>query len=168
MSLRISLSATEIGDPTAYPWVGKPPHTQATSPSPIATPWAQIPRPPNVLQRHCHGTERASSSLLQIRGSSSYPKNCGETETHAEDSRAENHQQSSALQGREHGHRSIEMGGASNGGNPGLNHHPLDYLVEAAIGVGTLRRTHPPLGDFDSLPTALPTGCADGHLQPSS
>jgi hypothetical protein len=44
----------------------------------------------------------------------------------------------------------------------------LDYLVEAAIGVGTLRRTYPPLGDFDSLPTALPTECADGHLQPGN
>jgi hypothetical protein len=31
--LRISLSATEIGDPTAYPWVGKPPHTQSTCPA---------------------------------------------------------------------------------------------------------------------------------------
>jgi hypothetical protein len=80
---------------------------------------------------------------------------------------AEHHQQSSALQGREHGHRSMEMGGASNGDNPGLNHHPLDYLVETAIGVGTLRRTHHPLGDFDSLPTTLPTGCVDGCLQPS-
>ncbi len=87
---------------------------------------------------------------------------------HAEDSRAENHQQSSALQRREHGHRGIEMGYASNGGNPGLNHHQLDYLVEAAIAVGTLRWTYLSLGDFDSLQTALPTGCADGHLQPSS
>jgi hypothetical protein len=49
--LRISLSATEIGDPTSYPWVGKPPHTQATCPAPIATPRDQSPRPPNVPQR---------------------------------------------------------------------------------------------------------------------
>jgi hypothetical protein len=49
--LRISLSATEIGDPTAYPWVGKPPHTQATCPAPIATPRDQSPRPPNASQR---------------------------------------------------------------------------------------------------------------------
>jgi hypothetical protein len=46
--LRISLSVTEIGDPTAYPWVGKPPHTQATCPTPIVTPRDQSPRPPNI------------------------------------------------------------------------------------------------------------------------
>ena len=49
--LRISLSATEIGDPTAYPWVGKPAHTQATCPTPSATPRDQSPRPPNIPQR---------------------------------------------------------------------------------------------------------------------
>ena len=37
-----------------------------------------------------------------------------------------------------------------------------DYLVETAIGVETLRRTHPQLGDFDGLSTAPPIGCADG------
>jgi hypothetical protein len=43
--LRISLSATEIGDPTSYSWVGKPPYTQTTCPGPIATPRDQSPRP---------------------------------------------------------------------------------------------------------------------------
>ena len=83
---------------------------------------------------------------------------------HTEDI-GELHQESSVLQGREHGHRSIEMVGFSNGDNLGFSHHSLDYLVEAAIGVGTLRRTHLPLGDFDGLPTALPTGRVDGYLQ---
>jgi hypothetical protein len=36
--LRISLSVSEIGDPTTYPWVGKPPHT-------IANPRDQSPNP---------------------------------------------------------------------------------------------------------------------------
>ena len=35
--LRISLSAVEIGDPTPYPWVGKPPHTQVTCPAPASS-----------------------------------------------------------------------------------------------------------------------------------
>jgi hypothetical protein len=39
----MSLSAAEIGDPTAYPWVRKPPHTQATCPAPIANPRDQSP-----------------------------------------------------------------------------------------------------------------------------
>jgi hypothetical protein len=62
----------------------------------------------------------------------------------------------------------IEMVGASNGDNPGFSHHTLDYLVEAASGVGTLRRTHPLLGGFDGLPTTLSTGCADESIQTNS
>ena len=49
--LRISLSASEIGDLTVYPWVGKPPRTLATCPAPITNPQDQFPRLPNSSQR---------------------------------------------------------------------------------------------------------------------
>jgi hypothetical protein len=129
--LRISLSASEIGDPTGYPWVEKPFHTQDTCPVTLTNPRVQSPNP-LIPPQSCrslltpqvtfHRLCLISNETLRTRGTVAKPKRTwkmsGSTtnkDRHCKDKRMV-----------------IEMGGASNGDNPGFSHHTLDYLVETA------------------------------------